>query len=82
MADYLSAKGYVMSNHEIKVKPKANTKSFEEVNEELARLKFVVGVLLAKFPPLQRNEFIKDLERFGLKEEAALYSHFNPQPEQ
>ena len=38
-----------MSNHEIKVKPKANTKSFEEVNEELARLSLLSEFYLLNF---------------------------------
>ncbi|EEJ7389967.1 hypothetical protein GM70_004782 [Salmonella enterica subsp. enterica] len=70
-----------MSNHKININIKTNTNNLEEVNEELTRLKFIIGVLLAKFPPLQRDEFIKDLGRFGLPEEAALYSNFNPKPE-
>ncbi|EFQ5049404.1 hypothetical protein H0E37_002346 [Salmonella enterica subsp. enterica serovar Give] len=70
-----------MSNHKININIKTNTNNLEEVNEGLTRLKFIIGVLLAKFPPLQRDEFIKDLGRFGLTEEAALYSNFNPKPE-
>lgn len=70
-----------MSNHNIDIKIKTDANNLEEVNQELTRLKFVVGVLLAKFPPLQRDEFIKDLERFGLTDEAAIYSNFNPKSE-
>ncbi|MFK3912427.1 hypothetical protein ACI2JI_10120 [Enterobacter cancerogenus] len=70
-----------MTTHRININIKTDTNNFDEVNEELSRLKFVIGILLAKFPPLQREEFIKDLERFGLTEEAALYSNFNPKSE-
>lgn len=70
-----------MSNHNIDIKIKTDANNLEEVNQELTRLKFVVGVLLAKFPPIQRDEFIKDLERFGLTDEAAIYSNFNPKSE-
>jgi hypothetical protein len=53
-----------------------NTTNFNEVNEELTRLKYVIGFLLAKLPPDNRDEFIKDLERIGLVDEAKVFSAF------
>ncbi|ELM7985845.1 hypothetical protein Q2Q12_002970 [Escherichia coli] len=57
-----------------------NTKAtnLDEVNNELSRLKCVIGLLLAKMAPQQRDQFINDLKALGLDEEANTYAAFNP----
>lgn len=66
-----------MSRHQIDLTVSTNAQTLKEVNEELSRLKIVIGVLLAKLPPQQRDEFIKDLDGFGFTEAASLYANFN-----
>ncbi|HCM9440019.1 TPA: hypothetical protein N5N39_000368 [Enterobacter cloacae subsp. cloacae] len=70
-----------MTTHNVTVTVNTNAQSFEEVNEEISRLKLVIGVLLAKFPPELRNNAINDIKSFGLTEAAELFEQFNPKSE-
>lgn len=67
-----------MAVHNIDITVKTNAQTFQEVNEQLSRLKVVIGVLLAKLPPNERNKVIDDLKGFALYEEADLLAQFNP----
>ncbi|RTN95718.1 hypothetical protein ACFC2F_03335 [Enterobacter sichuanensis] len=68
----------MMAVHNIDITVKTNAQTFQEVNEQLSRLKVVIGVLLAKLPPNERNKVIDDLKGFALYEEADLLAQFNP----
>lgn len=70
-----------MSTHRITVKASTNAKNLDEVNEEISRLKLVIGVLFSKLPPEQRDHAINELQSFGLTEAAELYTKFNPKSE-
>lgn len=70
-----------MPTHNITVTVNTNAKNLDEVNEEISRLKLVIGVLLAKFPPELRDSAINDLQSFGLTEAVELYQKFNPKSE-
>lgn len=70
-----------MPTHNITVTINTNAKNLDEVNEEISRLKLVIGVLLAKFSPELRDSAINDLESFGLTEAVELYQKFNPKSE-
>lgn len=72
------SKGMKMATHTVNITVTTSARNFQEVNEEISKLKILVGALLAKLPPEQRDNFIQDLNGFGFKEEIALYSHFNP----
>ncbi|WP_405125463.1 hypothetical protein ACI51W_01170 (plasmid) [Pseudomonas marginalis] len=67
-----------MAVHNIDLTVKTNAQTFQEVNEQLSRMKVVIGVLLAKLPPHERNKVIDDLKGFALYEEADLLDQFNP----
>ncbi len=55
-----------------------NARNFDEVNNELSRMKCVIGILLAKLPEEHRDQIITELNELGLTEESKLYSSFNP----
>lgn len=67
-----------MPIHDVDITVTTNTSTFQEVNLQLSKLKIVIGVLLAKLPPHERNKFIGDLKNFELNEEADLFEQFNP----
>lgn len=66
-----------MARHNIDITVTTNAKNVQEVNEELSRMKVVIGLLFAKLQPNERDAFIDDLNGFGLTEESKLYSNFN-----
>ncbi|WP_045441311.1 hypothetical protein [Citrobacter sp. S-77] len=67
-----------MTTFNINVNVTTKVDTFADVASEISRLKVTIGILLAKLPPKQRDEFIADLKGLGLNEEASLYSNFNP----
>ncbi|WP_431623816.1 hypothetical protein [Citrobacter freundii] len=70
-----------MATHRITVTASTNAKNIDEVNEEISRLKLVIGILFSKLPPEQRDHAINEMQNFGLTEAAELYTAFNPKSE-
>lgn len=67
-----------MARHNLEITVTTSAQNLQEVNEELSRLKIVIGALVAKLGPHERDAFINDLQGFGFNEAADLYSKFNP----
>lgn len=70
-----------MPIHNVNLTISTNAQNLADVNEQLSKMKFIIGLILAKLQPQERDNFIMDLKNFGLTEEAELFANFNPKVE-
>lgn len=65
--------------HHLNVSCKAT--NLQEINREIGQLKMVIGFMLAKFSPEQKQAVINELNGWGLPNSAEEFDQFvNPRP--
>lgn len=50
--------------------------NLDDAQVEIVQLKMVIGLIIAKLPPEQREDLIKELRNFGLSSSAQEFTQF------